>query len=704
MTKSTLRVLLVDDDEDDFLLTRDLLAEISQPRIQVEWISDGASARARLREGDHDVYLLDYRMGAVSGLDLLREAITGGCSAPIILLTGQEDRAVDHEAMRAGAADYLIKGQITAQLLDRSIRYARERARTLESLRQSEERYALACAAANDGLWDWDLKTNKIYYSPRWKAMLGWGECGIGMAPNEWFDRVHPEDLAYLRRMLDQYLLQRAGHFEAEYRMQHHDRTYRWIATRGLAVEGPAGVVRLVGSQSDITARKNAEAQLLHDAFHDTLTGLPNRALFQDRLGHALQRCHRSGITSFAVLFLDLNRFKIINDSLGHEAGDHLLKETARRLRETIRTCDTVARLGGDEFTVLVEPIDGKQDALQVAERIYRNVAQPITFQGQEIVPTASIGITVGSTNYTRPEEVLRDADIAMYRAKRGCGSPFQVFDTSMNVPALEFLRLESELHTALERGELEVHYQPVVDLETRRIAGVEALVRWRHPDRGLILPGEFIPVAEETGQILPLGLWVMREACLQLSHWRKRSSKLEPLWLSVNVSPRQFGQGDLVQHVHDVLRDTATPPRQLRLEITETTVMQSPEVSLVALEQLHSLGVKLSIDDFGVGHSSLSYLQRFPVDILKVDRSFVSRITSSPKDLELVRIILLLARNLSVRAVAEGVETQEQACRLRELGCHSAQGYLFARPLPGPDALDLLLGWDDVRASDRCA
>lgn len=383
MQSRPLRILLVDDDEDDYILARDLLSDIRGREFNLDWVAAYDAALETIESNRHDVYLLDYRLGDRNGLELLREAVVNGCKAPMILLTGQGDHEVDLEAIKAGAADYLMKGQIDGPLLERSIRYAIERKRAEEALRESEECYALATRGANDGLWDWDLKDNQMYFSPRWKSMLGYEEDEIGNSPDEWFNRAHPEDIEQVRLDISAHVAELTAHFENEHRMLHKDGTYRWMLSRGIAVcDADGAVYRMAGSLTDVTDRKRAEEQLLHDAFHDVLTGLPNRALFMDRLGRAVERAKRREDHRFAVLFLDFDRFKVVNDSLGHTTGDQLLIAITPRLEACLRVADTVARLGGDEFTILLEDIKGVSDAIRLARRRHRDVSRQGAGQG----------------------------------------------------------------------------------------------------------------------------------------------------------------------------------------------------------------------------------------------------------------------------------------------------------------------------------
>ena len=559
-----------------------------------------------------------------------------------------------------------------------------------ESLRESEERYALAMRGANDGLWDWNVRTGEIYYSARWKEMLECDEQIAGL-PEEWFKRVHPDDLESLKSAIAAHRDGMTPHFEIEHRMLHRDGRYRWMLSRGTAVRDVVGkTTRMAGSQTDITARKEAEDQLLRDALQDGLTGLPNRLLFTDRLERSLTRIDRDQFHQFAVLFLDIDRFKGINDSLGHGVGDQLLMSFAGRLTSCLRPSDTVARLGGDEFTVLLEDPHEPDDAVTVATRILEALKTPFNLSSQEVFVTASIGIALSSTGYSRPQDVLRDADTAMYRAKALGKARFQIFDSAMHLGAVKLLQIENDLRRAIDRSEFELHYQPIVGIDNCALRGFEALIRWRHPEKGLISPVDFIPVAEETGMIVPIGRWVLQEACRQAADWQATFTN-QPVCISVNISGRQFSQPDLVDQVPSALRQSKLKPANLILEITESVVMQNPEVTITMLGRLKDLGVQLNIDDFGTGYSSLSYLQRFPVDTIKIDRSFVSRMSERAENAEIVRTIVALAHNLNMKVTAEGIETPEQLAKLQELHCESGQGFLLSRPLSATAVTEML-------------
>ncbi len=563
------------------------------------------------------------------------------------------------------------------------IRDITERKRAEKSLKESEERYALAARGANDGLWDWDLKSNKIHYSFRWKAMLGYDEPEISEHPQEWFSRVNPDDRENLEAKVMAHIHGRNPHFEAEYRIMHRDGTYRWVLNRGLAVRNSDGqAYRMAGSQTDITSRKVAEEQLVHDAFHDALTGLPNRALCLDRLQHAISASKRRPHSLYAVLFLDVDRFKTINDSLGHTVGDVFLIAVARRLADCVRPGDTVARLGGDEFAVLLENVGDLGDAIDVVERIGVKMATPLHIKGHEIFTSVSIGIALGSDRYERPEQVLRDADIAMYQAKERGNGLYEVFDAKMHANILDRLELESDLHGVLDHKELIVYYQPIIRLKERQLTGFEALVRWNHPTRGLLYPLEFIPLAEESGQIGAIGEWIFKEACRGLLTLQRQYPLQPPLTMSINISAKQFVQPDMADRVAAIVRETGVDPRSLVLEITESMIMVNVEAAVATMNQLRDLGINIHIDDFGTGYSSLSYLHRFPINALKIDRSFISKLSADGGNKEVILSIISLANSLNFEVIAEGVELEHQLNNIKDLQCQYGQGYLLARPM----------------------
>jgi diguanylate cyclase (GGDEF)-like protein/PAS domain S-box-containing protein len=471
------------------------------------------------------------------------------------------------------------------------------------------------------------------------------------------------------------------------------DGEFRWVSTTKLPLRDRQGnIVGTCGISRDITERKKAEEQLQHQAFYDPLTDLPNRALFLDRLQHLFHRARRSlGNSLFAVLYLDLDRFKAINDSLGHQTGDELLIGTARRLERCLRPGDTLARLGGDEFTVLLDDVRSEADATAVAERIHQELAAPFEVRGHGVFTSVSVGIALSSAGYERPEDMLRDADTAMYRAKAGGRAGHQVFSGEMHQRAVSSLRLETDLRRALERQEIVPYYQPVVDLDTGAVVGFEALARWLHPTRGLLLPDLFIPVAEETGLVGAIGEWMLAEACRQALEWQRRHPLWSKLGISVNVSGRQLSQGGFAADVERVLGATGLDPASLTLEITESALMHNLSAAAVVMQRLNAMSVGLHLDDFGTGYSSLAYLQSLPVQALKVDRSFVNRLDHAPRQSAIVKAIVSLAHNLGMEVVAEGIETPAQVEALRALRCKRGQGFLFSKPLPADQAERLL-------------
>jgi diguanylate cyclase (GGDEF)-like protein/PAS domain S-box-containing protein len=558
------------------------------------------------------------------------------------------------------------------------------------TLRESEERYALAAMGTNDGLWDWDVRTSQVYYSPRWKALLGYAEAEIGDTSQDWFGRVHPDDLPILQRVIAQHHASRSAHFEVELRMMHHDGAYRWMLCRGTTVYTAQGSPqRLAGSISDISRRKRVEEQLRHSAFHDALTGLPNRSLLLDRLEQALQGAHRSPNHQFALLFLDLDRFKTINDSLGHLVGDLLLMSLAQRLQTLVRSSDTVARLGGDEFVVLLDGIADERDVTRMAQRIEEALRVPFNLNGHEVFASGSIGISIGAGHYERPEDLLRDADMAMYRAKALGRGRHEVFSAPLHLEAQQRLQLETDLHRALERQELRVFYQPIVSLATGQLIGAEALLRWEHPTRGLVPPQEFIPLAEETGLIAPIGRWVLRHACAQAQQWHRQGHS--HLTISVNVSVRELQAPGFVRAVETTLEEIRLPAHSLILEMTESTSMEQVSLTSPVVERLRGLGVQIAFDDFGTGYSSLSYLRHFRVNRIKIDHSFIRDMTKGSDEQAITEAMIAMAHRLNITVVAEGVETREQWELLETYRCDAVQGYLISRPVPNEEFLALL-------------
>ncbi|MBI4421561.1 MAG: EAL domain-containing protein [Gemmatimonadetes bacterium] len=656
-------------------------------RAYLEQLFEGASDGMALVDPDGRVLrvnrqlaaALRYGAGEMRGLPLAAAVTLPGAGA----VEGEaecrcKDGSLLYGSVRASPVA-LPRGRTGTSLVFGELKAERSPGRAL----RGSGRYALVARGANDGLWDWNLESNEIQYSHRWKTLLGYQDDEIGTGPDEWFSRVHPDDLAALRAAIAEHVEGCTEHFHNEHRLRHKSGRYLWGTSRGVAGRDAAGrPYLLAGSFADITDRKAAEERLLHETLHDGLTGLPNRTLFLKVLQRVMRNRLRQPGYLFAVLFLDLDRFKVVNDGVGHVLGDQMLLAIAARLHTCVRPGDTVARHGGDEFLVLLDDVRSAADAVRVADRIQKAMTAPFALEGQEVFTSASMGIIVGADEHDQPEHVLRDAHTAAQRAKDRGRARYEVFDPAMHARAEALLRLETDLRRAVEREEFRLHYQPVVSLKNRRVTGFEALVRWSHPERGLVSPAEFIPVAEETGLIVPLGWWVLREASRQLRAWRDRFPQLDDLSISVNVSPRQFLQPDLVERVADAVQAAGVPPAALKLEITEGVLMGDPDSAYLLIDRLRTTGVRVDIDDFGTGYSSLSYLHRLPVDGLKIDRSFIAELDVRRGSSEIVKTIVTLGEALGLQVIAEGVETEEQASRLSSLGCGHAQGYLFQKPV----------------------
>jgi diguanylate cyclase (GGDEF)-like protein/PAS domain S-box-containing protein len=559
-----------------------------------------------------------------------------------------------------------------------------DRKQSEKALRDNEDRLQMAITSAQLGTWDWNLVTGELKWDTACKAMFGL-PAHAEISIEVFFEALYPDDRNHLQELIQEALNPASGGFyDTEYRtIGIQDKVERCVRAKGQAYfDGNGKPLRFIGTVLNITAQKEAEAQLIHDVYHDSLTGLPNRALFVERLERSLELTKLNSDYKFAVLFLDIDRFKVINDSLGHMIGDQLLMSVARRLERCLRAGDIVARLGGDEFTILLDGIKDLNDVTNLANRINAALTKTFNIGGKEVYSTVSIGIALSNSTCKEPEQLIRDADIAMYRAKASGKARYAIFDESMYTQAAQLLQLEMDLRRAIERQEFQVYYQPIVSLETYKINGFEALLRWQHPELGFVSPERFIPLAEETGMIVPIGYWVLREACRQMRTWQLRSATNPPLTISVNISSKQFSHPHLIEQIRQILQDTGLEGSSLKLEITETVLMENSDSATAMLLQLRQMGIQLHIDDFGIGYSSLSYLHRFPSSALKIDRSFVSNIGANGENLEIVQAIISLAHSLNIDVIAEGLETMEQLRQLQIKQCQHAQGYIFSQPL----------------------
>lgn len=700
-------VLIVDDNP----ANSDILVDyLDHAGFNIVVAESGESALNQIEQIQPDIILLDILMPGIDGFETCRrlKSQPETKDIPVIFMTALEDTADKVKGFEVGAVDYVTKplhnkevlARLTTHLTIRNLqkslqaqnvqlyREIAERQGAEESLRREKEQFRLMFELAPIGMAILTpggrfQQVNQAFCDtlayPA-NELLGQSFAGI----------THPDDLQVSLTMRQKLLQGDLPHFQTEKRyIGKNGQLIHAILQTTTVRDSEGRALHTIAQMVDITARKRAEEQLLYDALHDALTGLPNRALFLEHLEKALGHAERQKDYMFAVLSLDLDRFKVINDSLGHTVGDQLLVTIADRLVGSVRPGDTVARLGGDEFAVLLDGIKSMGDARRMANQIQYRLAMPINLAERQVSITASMGITLNTREYNQPEDFIRDADTATYRAKARGGAKHEMFETKMYNQAVKRLHLETELRQAINRREFEVHYQPVVSLTGGQITRIEALMRWPHPQQGFISPAQFIPLAEETGLIIPLDHWLWQTTCTQMMRWH--AAGCTPLRLSVNVSVRQFQDKNLPELIKDVLQQTGLPASALELEITESIAMLSDEFSTTALHELNEMGVGLSIDDFGTGYSSLNRLKTLPVNTLKVDRSFVKDITSNADDRAIVTAIIAMARSLKLKVIAEGVETEAQLAFLQTQQCDEVQGYFFSPPLPAEAMTSLL-------------
>ena len=754
----SLHILIVEDVDMDVELT---LIELNSANISITYniATTSDECQKYLEAQTYDAVLSDFRLPNFNGLQALQILKKSGQEIPFILITGSLGEEAAVECIKMGMTDYILKDRLfrLPSVLQRAIQeFALRRQqkeaiarieqqawretiinRIVQAMRETlvlEDVLQTTANLLHDALQvsrclifqsdsNNEMRIKYISNSTLEADSLSGITCGFfehyhdALVINKQivFDQTHTGfDPKIIKAALDCSIrsivitpLMYQQNYLGGISLHQCDKERIWTENELSLVRAIADQCAIAihqaelynHAQSELSERKRMEEQLRHDAFHDALTGLPNRTLFLDRLNHALQLSNRRLYSNsthlpeqFAVLFLDLDRFKVINDSLGHLAGDRLLQDMAKRLVSCLRAGDTVARLGGDEFVMLLEEIDDIDDVLEVVQRIRESLESPVVVDGHEIFISTSIGIALNSGNYTQPEELLRDADTVMYRAKEHGRSRYEIFNPKMHTDALKKLRIENELRRAIERQEFRLHYQPIVSLQSEQILGFEALIRWQHPDQGLVFPGEFISLAEDTGLIVPIGSWVLQEACSQLSAWQAMFPIASTLTVNVNLSVKQFAKADLTSQILKILENSHLKPSNLKIEVTESLFIEKTSLAKQILNELNALNIYTCIDDFGTGYSSLSYLHRFPIHTLKIDQSFIKRLSSNnPEDQEIVKAIITLGINLGLTVVAEGVETADQLKFLKDNNCHAVQGYYFFKPLE-PDAIAKLL------------
>jgi len=683
-------ILVVDDDTAIRELVREALEHFQFAVMEARNGAEGVKAFERYKP---ELVVMDVRMPEMDGFEACAamRKIPGGTVTPILILTGLDDTDSIKSAYEAGATDFASK-PINLFILGHRLRYMLRAKRTVDDLRDSEARLANAQRIARLGHWERELRSGRMRWSDETYRIFGADPKTFTPDLASYLERVHPQDRELVARATGEAVRQE-GPYSFDARIVMPDGTVRFVHEQAeVRFDDDGTPLRLAGTTQDITERKQIEEQISFLAYYDGLTRLPNRVLFMERLNQALSTAGRQGRT-LAMLFLDLDRFKRINDTLGHSVGDRLLQAVSDRLKKCLRSTDTiargdplassdtVARLGGDEFIVTITDIARGEDAAKIARRVLDSMNEPFKLEDHEVFITGSIGISLFPHDGKDADTLLKNADSAMYHAKDAGRGTYQFYNASMNAAALQRLEMENNLRRALERQEFLLHFQPQIDVATGRIIGAEALVRWRHPEHGMVSPAEFIPLAEETGLIMPIGEWVLRAACAQGRAWREQG--LGEMIVAVNLSGRLFRQQSLVHRVDEIVKATGFDPRCLELEITESVLVQNVEDTISALRRLKEMGLRVSVDDFGTGYSSLTYLKRFPIDTLKIDQSFTRGIATDPGDAAITAAIIAMAEGLKMAVIAEGVETPEQRDCLRQRGCRLMQGYLFSRPVP---------------------
>ncbi|MGB0935656.1 MAG: EAL domain-containing protein [Alphaproteobacteria bacterium] len=614
--------------------------------------------------------------------------------AIIVVVTDNPNLPDLPETIRGKVADIILKPFAETYLaarLSSLVMFSSVNCR-MEKLHRMNQRFEKAFSSNGEGLFDWDLRNDNVYYSQQWLNMIGFNAETLTNKPLSWFNRVHPEDLELLRITIENYLEDKSETFHCQYRMRHMNGYYRWMIARGVSIKDSDGTpYRFVGAQADVTESKNLEERLAYEAFHDNLTGLVNRTLLFERINQLILQRKRDPEVKYTLLYLDLDFFKDINDNLGHEAGDDVLQTVSQRLRACCREQDTVARIGGDEFIVLMPGAQTKAEVQKLATRIIQDVGSPINLENKTANVGISIGIVTETDLYTNPEDVIRDADLALHHAKKNGRNRSELFATDMKQHQSTAFEIHSSLIKALDSGQMELHYQPIIDLHAGEIRGMEALIRWNHPKHGLIYPADFIPTAEEGGHITRLGQWVIEQVFDLYQRWHHTYPCVNDWMWAINVSPRQFENDGFIPMVRKAMSGAGVNPNLIEFEITESMLIQYPERLKRSLHDLKELGINIAIDDFGTGYSTLSTLHEFPIDCIKIARSFVTHIDQNMKSFHTVRLIQSLARNLNLRTIVEGIETPEEYICIKEIGCSLGQGFLFSKPLPEKEIEKLL-------------
>lgn len=680
-------ILVADDDE----LQRFLIGEALEAEgFEVHLVHDGRTAIEACETLHPDVILLDVVMPEVNGYEACSaiRKLPHGAQLPIVMVTGQEDVGSIAKAYEAGATDFIPK-PLNWTLLRHRIRYVYRAGNTFKQLHASEMRLAEAQRIARLGSWEWYPDDGQFACSTEIRRMFALSSEEATLSLNDILERVHPEDRGSFKAELDR-LLTTDANLATEIRTKPMEQSERFVDVHaGASHIGPQGVRTIRGTFQDVTERRLTEARLHHLAHHDALTGLPNRPLFHDRLDQALARARRDGVDA-AVICIDIDRFKDINDTFGHAVGDLLLQNVATRLQNQVRGVDTVARLGGDSFAIAQVGLTQPIGAERLTNRLLESLREPFRIEGHDLFIEANIGVAIGPHDAGDPEQLLIKADIALHGAKNEGRGSCHFFEGGMDVAFRARKQIENDLRTALAEGWFELHYQPQVAVHNSAIVGVEALIRLRHPENGMMMPDHFIPIAEETGMIVAIGDWVLRQACAQASSWQAQG--LPSLRVAVNLSPAQFKESGIAETVGAILKESKLPPSLLEVEITENVLIRETRNVIGALHKIQGLGVQIAMDDFGTGYSSLSYLLRFPFDRIKIDRSFIKDMTENPDAAAIVGAVVALGRRLNMSITAEGVETAEQLACLKKEACHEVQGYYFGRPMPADAITEVLL------------